>query len=165
MCLRRAAIRMFKRWDMAVSKTLAMTVAQLALAVLILLNSHCPAGNGRARCTPAGLAPELGAKHGGASQPTRPQIVEGLVGRGKWIAGGVKSQADLRSQAKEFVRILTCEIGDRYNTPLAPEIGVWKGRNVAHVNSRANDATAFFYSSQGDGDQLAHWGIDDRGIQ
>ncbi len=67
--------------------------------------------------------------------------------------------------SKKGCAVLTSEIGDRPDDALAPEIGIGKGRDIGHVNARADDLSALADRFERHGNERSHWSENDRCVE
>jgi hypothetical protein len=72
---------------------------------------------------------------------------------------------DSRSKLQEFFRVAAGKIGDGANRPLVPEIAIGKGREVAHVNSAADDFSAALQNPERRQHKRTDRSKDDSGIK
>src|ERR1700677_3524546 len=101
----------------------------------------------------------------GAFEAPGAEIPQRLIGLGERVAGRLRNDADRRRQLQEVEPVLPGEIGDRHELPLLPKQAIGKGRNVAHMDARANDSTAFANRLQRQGNEISGRRKDDRGVE
>lgn len=86
--------------------------------------------------------PRSGYKNRDAFESSGSEISKGLVCLGERIGRGLGDDADFRHQSQEIDSVLPREIGDRHEMPLPPKQAIGEAWDVAHMDSRTNDAAA-----------------------
>src|SRR5439155_13084702 len=71
------------------------------------------------------------------------EFFKGGVGFFQWKRFHFCFHRDARSEFEKFFPIASSQVSDGSDYPLVPKIDIWKRRDVAHVNSAANDNAAF----------------------
>src|SRR5208283_507132 len=71
------------------------------------------------------------------------QIGERPVGFLERVGRGLRDDADLRGEVEEIETVLARKVRDRHELSLFPQQLVWKARDVAHVDARADDTAPF----------------------
>ena len=108
---------------------------------------------------------KLGYEHRGAADSTGTEAVQRLVGLAQGKRLHRRSHGNTRRERKELLPIAAGEVGDGAEAALFPQELVGEARDVAHVNAAADDGAAFGDGFEGERDQLARRGEDDRGIR
>ena len=105
-----------------------------------------------------------GSAHGRGQGP-RPQVLQRGTGVLKGVGGHVGADGHLRGQGEELLAVGARQVGHRAQDPLAPEVRVRKGWDVAHVDSAAHDRAALSDRSQRRRHELAGRREDERRVQ
>lgn len=104
-------------------------------------------------------------EHGCAAHAAGAQVVQRLVRLGKPVRLDFHAQRDARCQLQKLEPVGTGEVGHRAETALAPQPGVGKGGDLAHVDACANHGAALAYRAQGGRHERAHGSKDERSVQ
>lgn len=100
-----------------------------------------------------------------ALQATGSQVIERLVGVAQRIAMSMEPKPHHWSDLQKIERILTRQVRNRNDASLSPEILVGKGRDVAHVDARANDTATLFHILERKRDEFAGRRVDDCSVK
>ena len=76
------------------------------------------------------------------------EFFEGSVGFFQWKRFHFCFHRDARCEFEKFFAIAASQVRDRSDDAFVPKIDIGKGRDVAHVNSPANDNAAFCQRTQ-----------------
>jgi hypothetical protein len=104
-------------------------------------------------------------QHGRALQPALAQIGERFVGAFERISDGMRHDIRMRREAQKIEPIAAGKIGDRDKPTFFPEERIGKARDVAHVNSGADDGAAFLHGGERQRDERADRRVDDRRVE
>ena len=103
--------------------------------------------------------------HGGSMQLACAEMLERLVRFFEAELSDCRAHGDLWSELQEFLAVMAGEVCDRTQYSLTPEQVVRERRNLARMDSGADDGTTFGDCRQGGRNELAHRREDDRGIE
>lgn len=103
-------------------------------------------------------------RHGCARQTTVAQVIECAVCFGKRVASDLDVQLNLGRDLHERFAVCVSQIRNRHDAPFAPQNGIGKRRDIAHVDTPADDYTTLRHGFQRDGHKRAHWREDRCGV-
>ena len=92
-------------------------------------------------------------EHGGAVEFAGPELFERGVSIVQFKSFYFRFHRDARRDFEEFFAVAARQVRDGSDYALVPKIDIWKRRDVAHVNSTANNDAAFYQGFQRDRDK------------
>src|SRR4029453_11644328 len=104
-------------------------------------------------------------QHSGTSHPTAAQVLQRHICLLQRVGLHLGSNWNDRRKPEKLLAVETCEIRHRAQDSLSPEDFVGKCRDLAHVDSGADDRTALTDSAQCLRHELPHGGEDDRRVE
>src|SRR5207247_9647645 len=105
------------------------------------------------------------AQNGGALELAGAQVLKRLVRLFKAKLTDLGADGHLGSELHELLAVSAGEVCDRAECSFTPEQVVGERRDLAHVNSGADDDSAFRYCGQRRGNELADRREDDRCVE
>src|SRR5207244_3176340 len=87
-------------------------------------------------------------EHRGPEDPPRPQPCKRIIGIAQRKRRRLRPYPGLSGNFQKIQSVLTGKIGNRNELPFFPKETVWKARDIAHVDARANNLAAFAYRAQ-----------------